>query len=520
MAQSDAPIVIIGAGHNSLTAAFYLAKAGHKTIVLEARQEAGGCAALSHNVALRPSVVKAMGLGGRVQFVEADPRLVTLSRDGRALAFSRDSARTTAAIRAFSPNDAAKYVEFSDTLARLGRFLGDVLEMTPPSLDAPSAGDMWSLLKTGRQFRALGKDGFRLLRWGPMAAADLVGEWFSDDLVQAAVAARGIFGTEHGPWSAGTGAVLLLNAAVDPAPGGSSVTVKGGVGVLTRAMADAAREAGAEIRLNAPVARVHVKDGRASGVLLHDGTEIAARAVVSGADPRRTFLELVDPVELDPSFLQKVRNYRARGTVAVLHVDLASMPQFRGVSNPADLRGRIQIGPGIDYLERAFDASKYGGFSDQPYLDMTMPTLSDEARADGKHMLSVHMQFAPYTLRDRTWDSARDDLTRTILQTLEQFAPGILRIVERTTLLTPVDLEKTYGLSGGHIYHGEPSLDQLFTMRPIIGHAQYRAPIDGLYLCGGGTHPGGGLTAGSGQNAAREILRDLRRRSTSGRHSS
>jgi phytoene dehydrogenase-like protein len=521
--------IIIGGGHNGLTAAFYLASAGVKTLVLERRDIVGGaavteelaagyrCPTLAHAIGpLRESVVRDMRLAARgVEFIRPDPRLVALSPDGRALVFSPDVARTVQAIRPFSESDAARYPEFCSALERIGGFLAELLEATPPSLDGPGAGELWDLLKTGRRFRALGRsDGFRLLRWMPMAAADLVGEWFSTDLLQAAIAARGIFGVSQGPWSAGTGAVLLLNAAVDPAPGGSSVMIKGGPGALTRAMADAARQAGADVRTSTPVQHIVVRDGRATGVVLEDGTEIAAQTVVSNADPRRTLLGLVDPIELDPGFLTRVRNYRSRGTAAKVNVALSALPAFKGVANPSDLTGRIHIGHGIDYLERAFDASKYGEISAEPYLDVTFPSLHDPALAPaGAHVMSVYVQFAPYALANgRNWSDGRRDLAASVLRALSPYAPDLASLIVHQQVLTPTDLESEYGLTGGHILHGEPSLDQLFTMRPVLGWAQYRTPIRGLYLCGTGTHPGGGVTAGSGANAAREILRDVKSR--------
>jgi phytoene dehydrogenase-like protein len=275
-------------------------------------------------------------------------------------------------------------------------------------------------------------------------------------------------------------------------------------------MADAAREAGSEIRTSADVARIVIADGRVAGVALADGTEIAATTVVSGADPKRTLLGLIDPIELDPGFVTRIRNYRCQGSCAKLNFGLRALPAFRAVAGDPSraLAGRVHIGPGIDYLERAFDASKYGEMSASPYLEITFPSIADPSLAPaGRHVMSVHMQYAPYALRGRSWSNEQNTLAATVLMTLEDYAPGIGGLVDYQQVFTPTELEAVFGLTGGHIHHGELALDQLFTMRPTLGWADYTSPIEGLFLCGSGTHPGFGLTGGSGQNAARNLLK-------------
>ncbi len=524
-------VVIVGGGHNALVTAFYLAQKGLKPLVLERRTTVGGaavteefhpgfrCSTLAH--AGGPpleSIVEDMQLARHgLERLESPVRVFAPTADGRALTLYTDAHRSADEIKKFSSKDARSYLEFQQVLARACAILEQFLEITPPLIEKPSAQDAWRFLRIGRKFRRLGKKEMaRLLRWGPMAVADFVAEFFETDLLRAVVAARGIFGAALGPWSAGSTALLLFRAAADPYPVGNSATPRGGMGALTAAMASAARQAGAEIRAGAEVAQIIVRNGVAVGVALANGEEVAARIVVSGADPRRTFLGLIDPIHLPPSFVVKMQHYRSNGTMAKANLALDALPTFAALGNSADgaaaLAGRIHIGPGIDYLERAFDHSKYGTISSEPYLDIMIPTLLDPSLAPaGKHVMSICMQFAPYRLKNSDWSRERDALRDTIIGTLNQYAPDLRSKILASQILTPADLECSYGLTGGHPFHGELALDQLFTMRPQLGWARYRTPIAGLYLCGNGTHPGNGLTGASGANAAREILSDPRR---------
>jgi len=522
-------IVIIGGGHNALVAAFYLAKKGLRPMVLERREIVGGaavteefhpgfrCSTVAH--AGGPpltSIVKDMQLGRfGLERLESPVRLFAPSADGRALLLHTDPAASARQIETFSKKDSAQYIELEEALARLAPILAELLQLMPPVIEKPSKEDLWKLFKVGRKVRGLGKrEMMRLLRWGPMAVADFVAEFFETDVLRAAVAARGIFGAAMGPWSAGSTTLLLLRAASDPHPVGNSAYPRGGLGALTAAMAAAAKQAGAEIRTGADVQQILVKNGAATGVVLKGGEEIPAKRVVSGADPRRTFLALLDPVHLPPSFVVKMQHYRSLGTAAKLNLALGALPSFTALKGSSDanaaLAGRIHIGPGIDYLERAFDHSKYGEFSRAPFLDISVPSILDSSLAPaGKHVMSIYMQFAPYHLKGSDWQRERDALAETILNTLAAYSPDLPAKILARQVLTPRDLEDTYGLTGGHPFHGELALDQIFTMRPLLGWARYHTPVRGLYLCGSGTHPGNGLTGASGANAAREILKDV-----------
>ena len=522
-------IVIIGGGHNGLVTAFYLARAGFKPLILERRHQVGGAAiteefhpgfrssVLAHSAGpLRPEVIRDMQLEKHgLKLITPEVAVTALSPNGRTLILYRNVERAAQEIAKFSEADATEYREFQSALEKASRIIGKALTLTPPEIENPSAADLFGLLKLGRSLRGLGKKNtYNLLRWAPMAVADLVAEFFETDLLRATIAARGIFGTALGPWSAGTSLMLLLRAAAESNPAGSNFFAGGGIGAITQAMAAAAQQAGAEIRTGAEVIEIRIKNGAAHGVVLSSGEEILAGAVISNADPKRTFLKLTDPVLLEPSFTRRLQNYRMNGTVAKINLALSGLPTFASLSdNPAALTGRIHIGPGIDYLERAFDESKYGNFSRAPYLEVTIPTLADPSLApEGKHVMSIYMQYAPYKLKNASWqdEAQRFALGDTVVKTLTQYAPDLPEKILHHQIITPLDLEDTYGLTGGHIFHGELALDQVFTMRPVLDWARYRTPIENLYLCGSGTHPGTGLTGGSGANAAREILKDLK----------
>lgn len=528
--------VIIGAGHNALVTAAYLATAGKRTLVLERRERVGGAAdtvelakgvrvpVLAHTVGrLRPSVQKDLALSRHgLSLVAPDVRVFAPQPGARsgtagdAVTLWGDPKKTAAGLGA----DGAGYLAFDKRVRLLGRFLDELGRSTPPDIKSPNLGDALAGLKLGRSFKGLGRDGSRtVLRVLPMAIADLVAESVEDDALRGALAWRGVRFGNVGPWSAGTAAMLLGDGAGnDGGAAGETVFARGGPGALSEALAAAARAAGAEIRTSAPVVHIASRDGRATGVVLEGGEEIAALAVVSGADPKRTLLDLVDPVELGPSLGWRAGNIRTPGVMAKVNLVLKKLPTFPAADGKeALLRGRILVAPGIDAMERAFDATKYGRWSERPILEATIPSLADpslvEGAKPGTHVMSVIAQYAPYDLADgAAWGQQSEAFGDAVLASLESVAPGIGKLVSHRQVLTPVDLEQEYGLSGGHPLHAEHGLDQFFVWRPLLGHARYRIALERLYLCGSGGHPGGGITGGPGQNAAREILKDLSKR--------
>ena len=523
-------VIIVGGGVNGLVAAAWLAQRKFTVTVVERQPIVGGAAAtsdlgsdvhipaLSH--ALGPvhrDVVRAFQLDHAhgLDFLAPDPALTTLGADGHLVSFHRDDVLTAGSIQRVSVHDATVWRDFVHTAHRLAGVIAALNRQPPPPIDDATARDWWRLIGAGRKARALGRrDLATLARWLPMSVADLVSEWFESDLVRAAIAARALVGTFAGPRSAGTGAALLQRLAEDPHPVGSGITARGGPGALARALAARAEAHGATITTDARVVRILADNGRVAGVALENGIELAARAVVSAIDPRETVRALVDPMDLPPSFRERIRHVRGRGLTAKINLALSALPEFPAFAGDAlPLRGRILIAPSLTYLERAFDAAKYGAISDDPWIEATLPSVLDPSLApNGGHVMSIYAQCAPAALRDASWDQARDTLYERVMHVLTRHAPNLPSLITAREIITAADLEAHWGITGGHMFHGEGALDQFWTARPVLGWSQYRTPLPGLFFASAGTHPGGGLTGLPGLHAGRAVEAALRQR--------
>jgi phytoene dehydrogenase-like protein len=523
--------VVIGAGLNGLVTAAYLARAGQRVLVLERRHVVGGTVVSGevfpgfrfdicrHDTGwIAPRIISDLKLKRHgLELVDVDASVFAPHPGGGRndyLLLHHDPQRSAALIRKHSPADADKWPQFADRIARLAGFLKAAYAHPAPAVDATSFGDLLSLANLGTRLRVLGKtEMVELLRTVPMSVGELLDDWFETDALKGVVGARGVSGIMQGPRSGGTAFVLLHHQVGRPAGAfRAPYAVRGGVGSLARALAEAATLFGAVVRTGVEVARVDTKAGRATGVVLDNGDEIAARRVVSSADPRRTFLELCDPARLEPDFVRAVRNLRYRGAWAKVNLALGTLPTFSALRDGGDttLRGTISISPSLNYLERAYDDAKYGRVSEHPHLEIRIPSLADSTlTSPGRHVMSIEVQYAPYHLRDGDWDDrARAALGDRVIETLAAYAPDLPSTILHRQVLTPRDLESVFAVTEGHAYHGELTLDQILFMRPVPGWSRYRTPVRDLYLCGAGTHPGGGIAGGPGANAAREILKD------------
>jgi phytoene dehydrogenase-like protein len=520
-------VVVVGGGHNGLVAGAYLAKGGKRVLILERSPRVGGILAnteiapgiiapgISHTVGrLRSSVIADLKLAAHgLELIEPDVRLFAPQPDGTGITFWADAARTAEGLDEISERDAESYPVFDKQVRSLASFLAQVNAATPPDIKSPSLADALNGLKLGRAFKDLGTKASReATRALPMAIADYVRESFEHDGVCGALATRAVLFTSMGAWAAGSAAVFLNDSAGnDGGAAGQSTLARGGSGALADALSAAAQAFGAEVRTGADVIRITTRDGRATGVRLASGEEVTARVVAASADPKKVLTKLVDPVVLGPTLIWRGRNIRTRGATAKVNLALSGVPQFNGATEE-QLKGRIAISTGIDYLERSMDPVKYGRIADDPFLEATIPTLSDPSLApEGTHVMSVLFQAAPYALRESDWDSERERLGDIAVKTLEKHAPGLGELVTARQVITPLDLERDHGLSGGHVLHQEPGLESFFAWKPLLGHARYRFAIPGLYLVGSGAHPGGGVTGGPGANAARVIASDLKR---------
>ena len=517
--------IIIGGGHNGLVAAAYLARAGKRTLVLERRHLIGG-AAVSEQIfpgftfsvfsyvvsLLRPEIIRDLELPKHGLHILPLESTVTPMNNGDYLAGWGDADQTRREVCRHSPKDAEAMVEFGRLMHHMAMAVKPILSMIPPDPTSMAPSDLAGMLKLGGQMRSLGPERFHALyKLMTMSSADYLDEWYEFETLKATKSASGIIGTFLGPRSPGTAYVLLHHymGEIDGAFRAWGFA-KGGTGGISNAIGRAAQSLGATIRTNAAVKQVLVRGGKAVGVVLDDGEEIKAPIVVSGLDPRRTFLDLVESKELPDDLIDTVRRFKFRGSSGKVNLALSELPNFTCMPGVGPQhRGAFSISPDIDYLERAYDDAKYGEFSKNPYMDIVIPSMIDPGMAPpGKHVMSVFVQYAPYHLNGGWTDAKREAFGDGVVNTINRYAPNFKASIIHRQVLTPLDIERMTGLTEGNIFQGELALQQLFFLRPAAAWAKYRTPIRGYYQCGAGTHPGGGIMGASGRLAAQKILAD------------
>ncbi len=517
--------IVIGGGHNGLVHAAYLARAGRRVLVLERRHVLGGAAVTeeifpgfkfsvcSYVVSLlRPEIIRELDLPRHgLEILPLDGTLTPMP-NGDSLWRVNDHAFTRREIARHSKFDAEAYEEFGRAMVHMCRFVRPLLDLTPPDPTRLNPGDWLKLLRLGRRFQALSlEEKYNHIQLMTRSAVDLLDQWFETDVLKATMSASGVIGTFLGVRSPGTAYVLLHHymGEIDGAFRAWGFA-RGGTGAISNAIAEAAREAGVEIRSQTPVAQILVKNGRAGGVVLESGEEVHARVISSSLDPHCTFVKMMEPGHLPDEFLEDLGHYKYRGSSGKVNLALDALPNFTCRPGPGrHLRGALSISPSVEYMERAYDDAKYGRYSRRPYIDMVIPSLTDPSVAPpGKHILSCFVQYAPYKLADGNWDEQREAFGDTVIDTVAEYAPNLKDIIIGRQVLTPLDLEREWGLTEGNIFQGELSLEQLFFLRPVPGWAKYATPVRGLYMCGSATHPGGGIMGAPGRLSAFRVLGD------------
>lgn len=523
--------IVVGGGHNGLTAAAYLARAGLTTLVLERREIVGGCC-VTEEIApgcrvsttsyiasmLRPEVISDLRLSEYgLRMVPCDPAIQVPFPDGHVVPWWADRERAKAEFRNISAKDAETFVQVDDRLKKLARYLQPFFMEPPPEIDTRSMRGWTDLFRVGTKFRGISSDEVsQLISFLTGSLGEFLDHNYESEKIKTMFLANNVYGKHGGPYQPGTAIGLLFHllSGGEHELQGFYGHVMGGMGAITQALAASGRKLGAEIRTSAPVAHIDVRDGRARGVVLEDGTEIRARIVLSNADPKRTFLKMVAASDLPSEFLHSIRGIKMEGPCAKVNLVLDAEPRFTGTSPTATALERTfyTLVPSLAFAERCYDIAKFGEIPEELWVDCVVSSNADPSLAPaGKHILTCFVQYVPYHLREGNWDDNRELLGNRVIKKIAEYAPNVPNAIVARQVLTPLDLERTYGLTEGNIFHGDLRLEQLFFMRPVSGWSQYRTPIDGLYLCGAGAHPGGGVTGAPGHNAAHQVLRDWKK---------
>jgi len=529
--SSSYDAIVVGAGHNGLTAAAYLARGGLKTLVLERREIVGGCcvteeiapgcrASTTSYIAsmLRPEVIRELRLAEfGLRMVACDPGLQVPFPDGQIVSWWANRDRAVQEFCKLSGKDAARFIRVDDQLKKLARYLQPFFMEPPPQVDTGSLQGWGDLLRLAKRFHGItNAESAQLVSFLTGSLGEFLDQNYESGKMKVMFLANNVYGKHGGPYQPGTAIGLLFHllSGGDHELQGFYGHVIGGMGAITEALARSARTLGAAIRTSAPVATINSRNGIVSGVTLEDGTEFRSRAVLSNADPKRTFLKMTDSRELPPEFLDAVRRIKMAGPCAKVNMVLSEEPRFTGTPASASSQERslFTLVPSLEFAERCYDTAKFGEIPEELWVDCVIASNADDSLAPaGKHIMTCFVQYVPYSLREGNWDDERELLGDRVVKKISEYAPNVPNAIVARQVLTPLDLERIYGLTEGNIFHGDLNLQQLFFMRPVPGWSQYRMPIRGLYLCGAGAHPGGGVTGAPGRNAAQQVLRDWRR---------